>query len=104
MTSIASRSRFKGSVASGLKARSKRSLQSIDTNIQSYDRTDPFLAFNVLRKLLSALPSRIGGCQYKLSVDEHKLSMYLLSIVEPFVGLSPSRVSFSFPGYRCTNY
>lgn len=85
---MASRSKPK---ISGLKSRPKRTLQSIDTNIQSYDRTDPFAAFNILRKLLGALPSRIGGCQYKMSVEEHKLSMHLLTIVEPFIGLAPSR-------------
>ncbi|KAF9240208.1 hypothetical protein BU15DRAFT_74125 [Melanogaster broomeanus] len=63
----------------------------VDTNPQSYDRTDPFFAINALRKLLGSLASRIGGCQYKLTPDEHKLSIHLLSIVEPFVGLSPSR-------------
>jgi hypothetical protein len=88
----ASRPRGKGSIASsGLKVRPRKTLQSLDTNVLSYDRTDPFLAFHVLRKLLGALPSRIGGCQYKLSPDEHKLSMHLLTIVEPFVGLAPSR-------------
>lgn len=69
----------------------KGSLHSVDTNISSYDRTDPFFAFNTLRKILGALPSRLGGCQFKLTPDEHKLSMHLLTIVEPFVGLSPSR-------------
>jgi len=91
MTTVASRSKGKCSIASGRKALLRKPYQSVDTNIQSYDKTDPFLAFNVLRKLLGALPSRIGGCQYKLSPDEHKLSMHLLTIVEPFVGLSPSR-------------
>lgn len=62
-----------------------------DTNLDSYDRTDPFFAFNVLLKLLSSLPSRMGGCQYKLSPEEHKLSLHLLNIIEPFVGLAPSR-------------
>lgn len=95
MTTVASRSKSKTPIASGLKGRSKKILQSIDTNILSYDRTDPFLAFNVLRKLLGALPSRIGGCQYKLSPDEHKLSMHLLTIVEPFVGFSPSRCTLT---------
>ncbi|KAF8056571.1 hypothetical protein FPV67DRAFT_1566298 [Lyophyllum atratum] len=36
-------------------------------------------------------PLAYGGCQYKLTPDEHKLSLHLLSIVEPFVGLAPSR-------------
>lgn len=78
----------KGSIPKG---RPRKTLQSVDTNLSSYDRTDPFLAFNVLRKLLGALPSRIGGCQYKLSPEEHKLSVHLLTVVEPFIGLSPSR-------------
>lgn len=91
MAAVVSRSRGKGLTSSGIKGRPRKTLQSIDTNISSYDRTDPFLAFNVLRKLLGALPSRIGGCQYKLSPEEHRLSIHLLTIVEPFVGLSPSR-------------
>lgn len=61
----------------------------IDTHLSSYDRTDPFSAINVLLKLLSSLPSRIGGCQFKLTSDEHKLSLHLLSIVEPFVSTTP---------------
>jgi hypothetical protein len=32
----------------------------------------------------------MGGCQYKLTPEEHKLSLHLLNIVEPFVGLAPS--------------
>jgi hypothetical protein len=40
---------------------------------------------------LGSLPSRIGGCQFKLTPEEHKLSLHLLNIVEPFVGLAPSR-------------
>jgi len=73
------------------KSRPKRVVQALDTNPSSYDRTDPFFAFNTLIKLLGSLPSRIGGCQYKLTPDEHKLSLHLLNIVEPFVGLAPSR-------------
>ncbi|KAJ7133738.1 hypothetical protein C8R43DRAFT_1022974 [Mycena crocata] len=68
-----------------------RVAQSVDTNLGSYDRTDPFMAFNVLLKILGSLPSRIGGCQFKLTPEEHKLSLHLLNIVEPFVGLAPSR-------------
>ncbi|KAF9456429.1 hypothetical protein BDZ94DRAFT_1177743 [Collybia nuda] len=74
-----------------VKSRTKKSAQTLDTSISSYDRTDPFFAFNTLIKLLGSLPSRIGGCQFKLTPDEHKLSLHLLSIVEPFVGLAPSR-------------
>lgn len=86
---MASRTKGKWSVPPGPKGRPKKTLHSIDTNVQSYDRTDPFFAFNVLRKLLGALPSRIGGCQYKLTPEEHKISMHLLNIVEPFVGPLP---------------
>ncbi|CCM01344.1 uncharacterized protein FIBRA_03394 [Fibroporia radiculosa] len=68
-----------------------RKAPSVDTNPLSYDRTDPFTALNVLRTLLASLPSRIGGCQFRLSAEEHRLSMHLLTIVEPFVGLEPSR-------------
>ncbi|TFK84030.1 hypothetical protein K466DRAFT_602354 [Polyporus arcularius HHB13444] len=64
-------------------------LHPVDTNPAAYDRTDPFTALNVLRKLLSALPSRLGGCQYKLTPEEHKLTLHLLTVVEPFVGLAP---------------
>jgi hypothetical protein len=71
--------------------RSKKKFLFIDTNCSSYDPADPFLAFDVLRKLLGALSSRMGACQYRMSPEEHKLSMHLMTIVEPFVGLSPSR-------------
>ncbi|KAH7925563.1 hypothetical protein BV22DRAFT_1088685 [Leucogyrophana mollusca] len=77
--------------SSSSKAPQARRSPLVDTNIHSYDRTDPFFAINVLRKLLGSLPSRIGGCQYKLSPEEHKLSLHLLTIVEPFVGLAQSR-------------
>ncbi|TDL22004.1 hypothetical protein BD410DRAFT_789087 [Rickenella mellea] len=77
--------------ASSPKTRQRKPLQPVDTNVSSYDRKDPFAAFNTLRKLLGSLTSRIGGCQFKLTPEEHKLSMHLLTIVEPFVGLSPSR-------------
>ncbi|KAG6827490.1 hypothetical protein H0H92_011566 [Tricholoma furcatifolium] len=72
-------------------SRTKKTVQALSTNPSSYDRTDPFFAFNTLIKLLGSLPSRVGGCQYKLTPEEHKLSLYLLGIVEPFVGLAPSR-------------
>lgn len=81
----------KPSTISPLKSRLRKTLHTVDTNLASYDRTDPFFAFNTLLKLLSVLPSRVGGCQYTLSPDEHKLSLHLLNIVEPFVGLAPSR-------------
>ncbi|TFK47231.1 hypothetical protein OE88DRAFT_1666587 [Heliocybe sulcata] len=69
----------------------RRPVQTVDTDLNSYDRTDPWAAFHVLHRLLSSLPSRVGGCQYKLTPDEHKLSMHLLTIVEPFVGISSAR-------------
>ncbi|KAI0765465.1 hypothetical protein C8Q74DRAFT_1288555 [Fomes fomentarius] len=66
-----------------------RNAGGVDTDPASYDRTDPFTALNVLRKLLSILPSRMGGCAYKMSAEEHKLALHLLTVVEPFVGLAP---------------
>ncbi|KAJ6491610.1 hypothetical protein C8R47DRAFT_1319411 [Mycena vitilis] len=89
-----SRLKGPGSKASTLKTRqahNARATLAVDTNPNSYDRTDPFMAFNVLLKILGSLPSRIGGCQFKLTPEEHKLSLHLLNIVEPFVGLAPSR-------------
>ncbi|KAG5644987.1 hypothetical protein DXG03_007264 [Asterophora parasitica] len=80
------------SIVVPVKARAKKGVfPALDTKPSSYDRTDPFFAFNTLIKLLGSLTSRIGGCQYKLTADEHKLSLNLLSIIEPFVGLAPSR-------------
>ncbi|RPD72603.1 hypothetical protein L226DRAFT_511753 [Lentinus tigrinus ALCF2SS1-7] len=78
-----------GGGAGGSGGRNGGVLHPVDTNPAAYDRTDPFTALNVLRKLLSALPSRLGGCQYKLSPEEHKLTLHLLTVVEPFVGLAP---------------
>ncbi|KAI0360290.1 hypothetical protein OH77DRAFT_1418164 [Trametes cingulata] len=66
-----------------------RALQPVDTNLSAHARTDPFAALTTLRRLLSALPSRLGGCQYRLSPDEHRLAVHLLGIVEPFVHVSP---------------
>ena len=71
--------------------RCRKPVRSVSTNISHYDRTDPLAAFNSLRKLLSFLPSKVGGAQYKLTPEEHKLSLHLLTIVEPFIGISPSR-------------
>ena len=73
------------------KCNSRKAVASVDTNLGSYDRTDPFPAFNALLKLISSLSSRVGGCKYKMSPQEHKLSLHLLTIIEPFVGLAPSR-------------
>ncbi len=67
----------------------RRPFQAVDTNVAAYDRTDPFAAVNALRKLLAVLPSRTGGNQLKLSQDEHKLAMHLLSIVEPVSASGP---------------
>ncbi|KAE9407561.1 hypothetical protein BT96DRAFT_1014113 [Gymnopus androsaceus JB14] len=69
----------------------RRTPPSIETNLNSYDRTDPFQAFNVLLKLLGSISSRIGACQYRLTPQEHKLSLHLLDIVQPFVGSTPSK-------------
>ncbi|KAH8116070.1 hypothetical protein DFH11DRAFT_1583995 [Phellopilus nigrolimitatus] len=90
MLALAVNPRTKGPTASRMRC-TRRPLQAVDTNVASYDRKDPFAAFNVLRKLLTALPSRIGGCQFKLTQEEQKLSIHLLAIVEPFIGFSPSR-------------
>ncbi|KAF9549265.1 hypothetical protein CPC08DRAFT_648247 [Agrocybe pediades] len=71
---------------------------TINTNANAHLRTDPIGALNTLLKLLTSLPSRIGGCQYKLTPAEHSLSLHLLSILDPFVfhgvrALAPSIVS-----------
>jgi hypothetical protein len=87
-TATAQRSALSKGKGSG---RSRKTLLSVDIDRSSYDRTDPFFAFNALRKLLGALSTRVGGCQYRMSPEEHRLSMHLLTIVEPFIGLSPCR-------------
>ena len=76
-------------------AKARKPLQSVSTDLRHYDRSDPFAAINGLRKLLSLLPTKLGGCQYKMTPEEHKLSMHLLMIVEPFVGTTPSRRNIS---------
>lgn len=76
-------------------AKPRKPPQTVSTNLSHYDRLDPFAAFNTLRKLLSLLPTKSGGCQYKMTQDEHKLSMHLLMVVEPFVGTTPSRRSIA---------
>ena len=58
---------------------------SINTNLSAHPRTNPSNALSVLLKLLTSLPSRIGGCQYKLTPAEHALSLHLVSIIDPFV-------------------
>ena len=76
-------------------AKLRKPLHSVSTDPRHYDRSDPFAAINALRKLLSLLPTKLGGCQYKMTPEEHKLSMHLLMIVEPFVGTTPSRRNIS---------
>ncbi|KAF8806488.1 hypothetical protein BYT27DRAFT_7191043 [Phlegmacium glaucopus] len=58
---------------------------TINTNLSAHPRTNPTSALSVLLKLLTSLPSRIGGCQYKLTPAEHTLSLHLVSIIDPFV-------------------
>ena len=58
---------------------------SINTNLSAHPRTNPTNALSVLLKLLTSLPSRIGGCQYKLTPAEHALSLHLISVIDPFV-------------------
>ena len=58
---------------------------SINTNLSAHPRTNPSNALSVLLKLLTSLPSRIGGCQYKLTPAEHALSLHLVSVIDPFV-------------------
>ncbi|OCB85043.1 hypothetical protein A7U60_g8000 [Sanghuangporus baumii] len=70
--------------------RAKKPFRPVATNIASYDRKDPFAAVDALRKLLTTLPTRSGTNQLKMTADEHRLSMHLLTIVEPFIGSSPS--------------
>ncbi|KAK0218589.1 hypothetical protein EDD85DRAFT_893785 [Armillaria nabsnona] len=73
------------------RGRQRKGVLAVDTHIGSYDRTDPFRAFSVLAGLLGSLASRLGGCQYKLSPEEHKLSLHLLTIVELYIGGAPSQ-------------
>ena len=56
-----------------------------DLDPNTHPRTDPLKALGVLLKLLTSLPFRIGGCQYKLTPAEHMLSLHLISIIDPFV-------------------
>lgn len=73
----------RSTLSAASRTRVRRAFNAVDTNIASYDRKDPFAAFNALRKLIAVLPSRIGGCQFRLTPEEQKLSMHLLTIVEP---------------------
>lgn len=54
-----------------------------DTN--ALDTKDPFTAMSLLRKLLNNT-ARTG---HKISSEDHKLSLRLLSIIEPFISLHP---------------
>ncbi|KDR76706.1 hypothetical protein GALMADRAFT_453238 [Galerina marginata CBS 339.88] len=76
--------------------------QPINTNLNAHLRTDPINALSVLLKLLTSLPSRIGGCQYKLTQPEHALCLHLVGVLDPFVyhgvrALAPSSTSGSGP-------
>jgi hypothetical protein len=90
---MSTRALIKRPALQGGKAR--KPLHSVSTDLGHYDRSDPFAAINALRKLLSSLPTRLGGCQYKMTPEEHKLSMRLLMVVEPFIGATPSRRNIS---------
>ncbi|KAF8172664.1 hypothetical protein BJ912DRAFT_993583, partial [Pholiota molesta] len=57
----------------------------INTALSAHPRTDPVSALGVLLRLLAALPSRIGGCQYKLTPAEHALAQHLVGVLDPFV-------------------
>ncbi|KAF8156578.1 hypothetical protein B0H34DRAFT_467042 [Crassisporium funariophilum] len=59
--------------------------QAINTNLSAHVRTDPTSALSALLKLITSLPTRIGGCQYKFTQSEHALSLHLISIIDPFV-------------------
>ena len=47
--------------------------------------TDPFSALSSLRKLLN----NTARSRYRMTSEEHKLSLYLLTVIEPFVNASP---------------
>jgi len=69
----------------------RRSPPSISTNLNTYDKKDPFQAFTTLFSLITVLPSRMGGTHFKLTPEEQKLAIHLLGIIEPFIGSTPSR-------------
>jgi hypothetical protein len=50
-----------------------------------HDPKDPFSAINSLRKLLN----HTARSRFKMTPEEHKLSLYLLTVIEPFVSASP---------------
>ncbi|KAL1744886.1 hypothetical protein HDZ31DRAFT_37623 [Schizophyllum fasciatum] len=76
-------------VGRALKGPQRRAHTTVDTNLASYSRTEPFEAFNCLHTLIGALPSRPGAAQYKLTPAEHALAAHLLAIVEPFLSSAP---------------
>ena len=47
--------------------------------------TNPVHALTTLLKLLSSLPKRVGGCQFKLTPAEHALTLHLVSVLDPYV-------------------
>ncbi|THU97149.1 hypothetical protein K435DRAFT_838748 [Dendrothele bispora CBS 962.96] len=94
--SKASTSKLAGSGSSPIKVNHgrlvpRRSPPSISTNLNTYDKKDPFQAFTTLFSLISTLTGRIGGAQFKLTPEEQKLAVHLLGIIEPFIGSTPSR-------------
>ncbi|KIM35840.1 hypothetical protein M413DRAFT_32197 [Hebeloma cylindrosporum] len=103
MAPHSSRSTVLPTKPSPLRTRQRKPVsQTINTNVSVYPRTEPIKALNVLLKLLTSLPSRIGGCQYKLTQPEHALSLHLIGILDPFVyhgvrALVPNPVSAGAP-------
>ncbi|KAF9486125.1 hypothetical protein BDN70DRAFT_870223 [Pholiota conissans] len=57
----------------------------LNTALSAHPRTDPLNALSVLLKLLTSLPARIGGCQYKLTQAEHALALHLVGVLDPYV-------------------
>ncbi|KAF8588185.1 hypothetical protein K439DRAFT_1335942 [Ramaria rubella] len=52
---------------------------------EQHDPTDPFSALSLLRRLLN----NTARSRYKMSPEEHKLALHLLTVVEPFISASP---------------
>lgn len=50
--------------------------------------TDPFSALSLLRKLIS----NSARSRYSMTPEEHKLSLHLLTVIEPFVNASPMSI------------
>ncbi|KAL1730571.1 hypothetical protein EV714DRAFT_210650 [Schizophyllum commune] len=89
MSAKVARPRKASTLVRGPKGPQRKALATVDTTLASYSRTEPFEAFNTLLKLIGALPSRVGAAQYKLTPDEHALTVHLLAIVEPFLSTTP---------------